>query len=321
MISVALTDNAWADHVGFQTITLPNREGKPLRVGIWYPTDATPSLQPLAEFTQTVAPDAPVKGSALPLIVISHGSGGSFSGHYDTARALAKAGFVAASITHEGDSFDDHSHKVDIWIRPAQLRQLIDFMVSQWHDHDRIDSNRIGAFGFSAGGFTVLVAAGSVPDLTRVPDYCETHTATETCRVVASAPGGVRHFANPLPPSKWIHDPRIKAAVIAAPAIGFVFGTQGLRNVRIPVQLWRAEFDHVLPSPDYAEAVRTSLPIAPEYHVVENADHYDFLPPCSPKLAKIVPDICQEGAGFDRAAFHTQFNARIVAFFERTLTP
>jgi predicted dienelactone hydrolase len=321
MIGLALTSAAWADHVGFQTTTLPNPAGKPLRVGIWYPTDATPASQPLGEFTQSVASDAPVKGSALPLVVILHGSGGSFSGHYDTAQTLARSGFVAASITHEGDSFDDRSRTTEVWIRPAQLRQLTDFMLLQWPDHARLDPHRIGAFGYSAGGFTVLVAAGGVPDVTRVPVYCATHAATDTCRIVAASAGGVQRFAAPLPPSTWIHDKRIKAAVVAAPAVGFAFGTQGLRNVRIPIQLWRAQFDHVLPYPDYAEAVRKALPIAPEYHVVDNAEHLDFLAPCSPVLVKNAPDICRERAGFDRAAFHDEFNARIVAFFERTLAP
>ena len=319
MIVFAIAHTAWAYHVGFQTDLLPNDEGKPLRVGIWYPTDATPSPQPLAEFTQTVAPNAPVRGSGLALIVISHGSGGSFAGHYDTALALAGAGFVAASVTHEGDSFDDRSHVTDLRIRPVQLGQLTDFMLSQWRDRERLAPDRIGAFGFSAGGGTVLVAAGGIPDLTRVPTYCATHALTETCRIVASAPGGVQRFANPLPASTWVHDPRIRAAVIVAPAVGFAFGKQGLRDVRIPLQLWRAGFDDVLPSPDFAEAVRDALPVPPEYHVVENGDHYDFLAPCSPTLAKLVPAICQERAGFDRAAFHAAFNAQIVAFFERTL--
>ena len=49
----------------------------------------------------------------------------------------------------------------------------------------------------------------------------------------------------PPPGLVWVHDPRIKAAVAAAPAIGYAFGRDGLRHVRVPVQLWRAEFDHV----------------------------------------------------------------------------
>ena len=123
----------------------------------------------------------------------------------------------------------------------------------------------------------------------------------------------------PPPGVVWVHDPRIKAAVIAAPAIGYTFDRAGLKDVRLPIQLWRDEFDHVEPSPDYVETVRDALPTPPEYHVVANADHYDFLAPCSATLTKYAPLICAERPGFDRAAFHATFDAAVVAFFEKTL--
>jgi predicted dienelactone hydrolase len=124
---------------------------------------------------------------------------------------------------------------------------------------------------------------------------------------------------HPIPVEAWVADRRIRAAVVAAPAIGFTFRGAGLRNVHLPIQLWRAEDDHILPSPDYAEAVRDALPHPPEYHVVPGADHFDFLAPCSEALASAVPVICQEQGGFDRAAFHRMFNQDVVRFFEQTL--
>ena len=123
-----------------------------------------------------------------------------------------------------------------------------------------------------------------------------------------------------LPPrSAFLHDPRIRAAVVAAPALGFTFEREGLKDVRLPLQLWRAQDDHLLPNPDYAQAVRDALPRAPEYHVVANADHFDFLAPCNERLAQAAPEICRERPGFDRAAFHATFNAAVVRFFMRTL--
>jgi predicted dienelactone hydrolase len=53
--------------------------------------------------------------------------------------------------------------------------------------------------------------------------------------------------------------------------------------------------------------------------VVANADHFDFLAPCNDRLAQHAPDICAERPGFDRAAFHAEFNQAVVTFFERTL--
>ncbi|WP_447406494.1 hypothetical protein, partial [Clostridium perfringens] len=72
-------------------------------------------------------------------------------------------------------------------------------------------------------------------------------------------------------------DPRIKAIVVAAPAIGFTFDRAGLEKVRIPVQLWRADNDQILPAPFYADAVRAALPIRPDFHAVSGAGHFDFL--------------------------------------------
>ena len=39
-------------------------------------------------------------------------------------------------------------------------------MLASWPHHDALDPSRIGMFGFSAGGFTALVAIGGTPDLT-----------------------------------------------------------------------------------------------------------------------------------------------------------
>jgi predicted dienelactone hydrolase len=116
-----------------------------------------------------------------------------------------------------------------------------------------------------------------------------------------------------------VHDPRIKAVVVAAPAFGFAFSRAGLSGVRVPVQLWRAADDRHQPNPYYEEPVRAGLSQTPDYHVVENAGHYDFLPPCGALMARKRPDICASLPGFDRAAFHERFNADVVQFFRATL--
>jgi predicted dienelactone hydrolase len=116
-----------------------------------------------------------------------------------------------------------------------------------------------------------------------------------------------------------VHDPRIAAAVIAAPAIGYGFTPQGLSGVQVPIQLWRGDRDEILAHPYHAQNVYDGLPIKPEYHVVPNAGHFAFLAPCSAALQSIVSDICSDPAGFDRAAFHREFNAAVVAFFEAKL--
>jgi len=306
---------ARAGNVGFQEIQISNGADKPLTVGVWYPTDAPAAVHRLDSFTQIVAPDGAVMGHGLPLVVMSHGNGGWYGGHYDTAQALARAGIVAAAVSHTGDTYNDQSRAVLMSGRPAQIKRLIDYMTAEWPGHERIDAGRVGVFGFSSGGFTALVAAGGVPDLTLVAAHCQAHPNYFDCGLLKAATPAARAEATTVEASGWVHDPRIKAAVVAAPALGYTFGREGLKDIRMPVQLWRDENDHILPNPDYAEAVRINLPTPPQFHLVANADHFDFLAPCSGQLAKSVPMICKSAPGFDRAAFHAQFNEEVTAFF------
>jgi predicted dienelactone hydrolase len=76
-----------------------------------------------------------------------------------------------------------------------------------------------------------------------------------------------------------------------------------------------------LPHPRHAQNVYDGLVTKPEYHVVPNAGHFVFLAPCTPALANAAPEGCRDPAGFDRAAFHSEFNNAVVAFFKANLRP
>jgi len=303
--------------IGYQHLTILDPEGPPVEVGVWYPADAAPELQPLGLFPETVAGNAEVSAGRHPLIVMSHGNGGYFLSHVDTAMALARAGYVAAALTHTGDNLHDQSRAADVANRPRQLKLLTDYMLSAWPGRGAIDPDRVGAFGFSSGGFTVLADAGGEADLARVAPHCRAHPAYYDCQLVARFPGVVEQL--PAKPPAWVHDQRLKAAVVAAPALGFAFGKAGLSGVNLPIQLWRAEFDHILPQPDYAEAVDHDLPRAADYRLAANADHFDFLAPCPETLRKLAPAICVSRPGFDRQAFHADFNRAVVGFFDAHL--
>lgn len=307
-----------APSVGYAQVQILNGEEPPLVAGIWYPASAHAQDHRLELVTQSVALEVPPVGHDLPLVVISHGGGGSLASHYDTALALARAGFVVAAVTHAGDTYDDQSRVLELWRRPAHLSRVITFLLDEWGEHERLDPDRIGAFGFSNGGFTVLAAAGGVPDLRSIDPYCREHPDHDLCEALREA--GVASVAGlPIPAGAWERDPRIKAIVSAAPAFGFAFDRAGLEGVTVPVLLWRAANDDHQPHPWYEEAVLASLPGRAEYHVVADAGHYDFLPPCGEVLAAAAPIICVSAAGFDREVFHQRFNAEIVRFFQTSL--
>jgi predicted dienelactone hydrolase len=299
---------------GFERVTVPDPDGPPLEAGIWYPSEAPASSQPLGLYQQTVATGGAVAGRNLPLIVMSHGSGGSFEGHYDTALALVEAGFVVAAVTHTGDNYRDHSGFTRVENRSRHIKALVDYMLASWPHHDLLDPARIGMFGFSAGGFTALVAIGGVPELARGAEYCATYPDEWACRKVKEFGGDSRAI-----PTAFVHDPRIAAAVIAAPAIGYSFTKEALAGIKAPIQLWRGDSDELLPHPRHAQHVYDGLPAKPEYHVVPNAGHFAFLAPCTPMAERYAAEICRDPAGFDRAAFHREFNPAVVAFFKAKL--
>ncbi len=168
---------ASATSVGFMHRLVPDGANPPLDVGIWYPAEATPHPTHIALFTQTVALAAPLAGHALPLVVISHGHGGEFAGHSDTAWALASAGFVVAAPTHTGDNYRDQTAATDIGGRVRQLSAVISYMRTTWQP-GAVDPARTGAFGFSAGGLTVLITAGARPDLAKIEPHCAAHPAS-----------------------------------------------------------------------------------------------------------------------------------------------
>jgi predicted dienelactone hydrolase len=189
-------------------------------------------------------------------------------------------------------------------------------MLTNWQGHDRIDAERVGAFGFSAGGFTVLTAVGAQPDLRIIASYCA-ESREFACDLL-------RHFNSPLLKSDspagdaFLPDARIKAAVVAAPGLAFSMGPSGFGNVSVPVQLWSAEQDTNVPYATNTRLVREALGPLVEFHSVPGAGHFSFLAPCG--LLR-PPGICSDPGKFDRRAFHADMNASVVAFFDKNLNP
>jgi predicted dienelactone hydrolase len=280
---------------------------------IWYPCAAEPQRVPLGSLAMPDfdalhgVKDCPVTGAKLPLVIISHGSVGWFAGHRDTAEALADAGFVVAAISHPGDNGSDSSQteSLSVWAsRPADMVRLLDFMLSGWKDKAVIDPARIGLFGFSKGAHTGLVLAGATLDFRRMVSTC----MDDTLFCAQLRRGDV--------PKNLPRDGRIKAAVLADPAPSAAFTQDTLAGIHIPLQVWRSEIRErgTGVDPEGVARVMRSLPGQPELHVVP-ARHFAFLPPCSPQFMASKPRFCTDPPGFDRTAFHRDFNASVVAFF------
>jgi len=297
---------------GFQRLSLPmDQNGPGLSGAIWYPCGAPAADIKIGQATIPGVLNCPVPDGKYPLVVISHGSAGSFLSHHDTAAALANAGFVVAAINHVGDNAQDRSRQGYLSIfstRPREMRRLIDYMTQAWPQKGQVDSTKIGVFGFSRGGYTGLVLAGAVPDFQAGLAICQDAPALPMCRDMA---GGK------IPRQSYVHDDRIKAAVIADPLNAFPDGA--LKQVKIPVQLWVSEQGGDGITPASVEAVRQALPAAPDFHQAKQAGHFAFLAPCPAEQAEALPALCRDAAGFDRLRFHQDLNAKVVAFFRNRL--
>lgn len=287
--------------------------GKPMVATVFYPSPILPTKPTqLGPYAVDAAPGSPVADGRFPLIALSHGHGGSHLGHHDFATFLARHGFVVVTVDHPGDNYRDKSGfgTDDVLLgRPLQLSALLDAALVSPLVGKHLDPNRIGAMGFSAGGYTVLVEAGAKPDFTLLQGYCQRHPGDkELCGIKVK----FRH-----PELVKLADPRVKAVFAMAP-LGVFFDKAGLASVKVPVFIYAAGNDQVLLVDENAGHVRDALPSPPEYRLIPGASHYVFLAP-TPALAKALPDLFVDPAGVDRAAIHAQIEQDALAFFGRTL--
>ena len=306
---------------GFQFFETPPTEAvAAIEAAVWYPTDAPVPEAPNTPFGQALAHGAPVAGEGLPVVVISHGDGGWFGGHAGLARDLARAGMIVVAPNHPGNSDGDETAPPEHWItaRPQHLARVVDHITATWEQAPHVDAERIGAFGFSAGGHSVLAAAGARVSLSRIAEHCADAPEEFVCRtgMADAVVAGAGEFPAPIP--------GLRAVVAVAPGFGFSFDPGQVAALDAAVQLWGAAEDTRVPHAGNIAPLAAALSAPSEAHRVANAGHFAFRAPCDPALQEANPRIwalaCTDPAGFDRAAFQLRFNAAVVAFLAAQLT-
>lgn len=323
-----------ASGVGFAPITIHDPVGGGSMPGyVFYPATQPSQVSWRGPYELHATPDAKPLPGAKPLVVISHGHGGSDLGHHDLAVYLAGHGFVVATLQHPKDNFRDDSgdgHPEVMIGRPIQVKATISMLLDDAHWKPLIDPQRIGVAGFSNGGYTSLLLVGAVPRFMRFVSYCKAHPADPNiCGPARQLAAQAAKHGQTLDQSmismqndlhRWGNtaDPRIKAAFVMAP-LSLVFDKPGMAAVDRPVLLYYGQDDHVL-NPKYnvlhiAPLLKTLVGI----RVVPKAGHYVFLSPCSPQLVKEAPDICIDPPDVDRVAVHRRIDADALAFFRKTL--
>lgn len=321
--------------VGFQPITIHDPvNGGAMPGYVFYPAAHAEGATWVGPYQLHATRNAAAIPGTKPLVVISHGHGGSDLGHHDLAVYLASHGFIVATLEHPRDNFHDASGdghpEVEIG-RPIQVKAAIDMLLANPRWKTSIDPQRIGVAGFSNGGYTSLLLVGAVPRFTRFMDYCKAHPddsnqcggfgafKAEAARhgqtpeqMLAAMQGEFHRWGDP-------HDPRVKAAFAMAPQ-SLVFDKSGLASIDRPVFLYYGQDDRVLVPRYNALHIAPLIKTLAGIKMIPKAGHYVFLSPCSPQLTKDAPEICLDPPGVDRVAVHRQIDADALAFFRKTLT-
>jgi predicted dienelactone hydrolase len=312
-----------------------------LVTNIWYPVD--PAVPEAAHdigapgnpvfIGHPRAVDAPLSPAhaKYPLLVLSHGTGGSAGSLDWLASALAANGYIVAGVNHPGNNAMEpvtFEGFVLWWERATDVSEVLDSLLADPTLGARIDTNRIGAVGFSLGGYTVLELAGARTDQKQFLDFCASSAADAICRPpeMNGLPGGP-HMPAHLPPattasmarsSDSYRDPRIKAVFAIAPALGEAFNQASFTDVHIPVSLMAGTADATAPVQTNIQRIAGLLPNA-TVHMVPGASHYTFLDTCLPGMADRIPGNCKDGPGVDRDTVHAQAVEQALAFFSNTL--
>ena len=324
LLSVPETGMAGEWQPGFRDLLYEDTtRDRSLPVAVWYPTDepAKPHIYAQVHNGQA-AVDAAIAPGRHPLLLLSHGTGGNRFNQYYLGEFLARAGYVVAAVEHPGDrTFDDADLGTakNLYNRPRDLSVALDALLSDPAVAPAIDDTKVGALGHSAGGFSVVVAAGGLPNLVNLLAYCRAQTEDSlTCpkRRDARLAAASEHTAF-IEGGVSLKDSRIRVAAVFAPAIGPLFDAGGLAAVDIPVMVFWARHDELLNEPTNSQFYLQGLPLAVERDSA--IGHFGFLSLCSDFLQRVAPQICVDPPGISRAGFHATLTAELASFLGQTL--
>jgi len=320
-----------AAQAGWRQITVPAsaRDQEPIAVTLHYPTEAVERSLTLGPIVAHVAPQAPPEPAFKGLVAISHGLGGSAVVHESLAEALARAGYLVATLRHSGDNFQDdrlvrRGPAAYFDERPRQVSRVLDALLADPQWGERIASDalgpRIAAVGHSAGGYTVLALSGGRPDMTRLQAHCDQNRQADPifcARAGSSPPSTSATGAAPADPAP-LRDRRVRVVVALAP-VGAVFDPGSLAAIAVPVSIYVAASDRYLVPRFHGQWVAAQMPTA-TLHLVPNAWHFAFIDTPSTAIPSADGDLRDDPPGFDRAALLRQLQSEVPAFIDAAFT-
>lgn len=308
---------------------------------VWYPAESSseekdqyigPSDAPLfyaghATKDATLAPSF----SKYPLVALSHGTGGSAMQLAWLGTYLAARGYVAVAVNHPGNNaVTGYTTQgfAEGWVRAKDISTAITDMLSDPRFGARIDVGRIGAAGFSYGGYTMMELTGATTDFARLLDWCDQVKNAcnppempdlmqkfQAIQPQADVQDAIRHSSDSY------RDSRIRAVFAIAPAVAQAFTPHSLQQIAVPVEIVVGDSDQMAPPAENAEFFARNITGAQLTVLNGGVGHYTFLDVCTDDGRKRLQQICADNPGVDRQEVHTQVGQMAADFFDRELAP
>jgi predicted dienelactone hydrolase len=311
---------------------------RPLETLLWYP--AKPGTKESAHTVAIFKTGVYAVGAAFPdgerkypLILLSHGIGGSAFSLAWLAEALAREGYIVAAVNHHGNTGAEPKYLVQgfilWWERAQDIKVLLDRLLEDESLRDRIDRERIGVAGFSLGGYTALSAVGArlaIGSWGNDPASWERGTfgrlppeANFSIEDVKRMIGSDRSIAESIKRADDSYlDARIKAAFVMAPPLGPLLSAKSLGEIGVPVKILVGSRDDQAAPEEDAIPIADRIPGA-ELEILEGAGHYTFL--CEGTLMGRLVDWrhLSDASGVSRARIHERVGREACEFFAKSM--
>lgn len=308
-------------------MTAPGRD-KPVKLHLWYPTEskADPVLigQNGLFYGSYIRPDVPPLPEKLPVVVLSHGSGGNAERLGWLAGNLAHQGMIVAAPNHPGTTSGDSDPFLTplVWQRTGDLSAALDLLQTAPPAGLQPDMDRVAVVGFSLGGYTALGLGGVRVTKAAFIAHCAAEPTAPDCVWMVQA--GVDFAAIDAALYDADHgDPRVKAVVAIDPALVKAIDSVPLAALSAPFLLVNLGEPATLhPSMDLS-ALAGAIPDA-THLAVTGAKHFSFLAECSTLGVIIIgvageDNICSNAGMRDRIVIQGELRAAIGGFLRRHL--
>lgn len=318
--------------IGFKEIRVADSQGKrPLHVSLWYPTNDQRAMNTIAEnqafYGFQAIREAQPSEKKHPLIVLSHGYGGSWRNLSWLAESLARQGYIVAAPDHPGTTtFDRNPVQAALfWERPHDLSRVIDTLTQTPSLAGKVDFRHIAAIGHSLGGWTVMASSGAQFSVTQFLQDCHVQGQPFVCSL-ANELGITTN--NALRTGQTMRDPRIKAVISLDLGLARGFTPESLSTLPIPVLIMGADSNiNDLPTALESGYIASHLPLqSSHYVVIPKATHFSFMQRCKPDAMPLLEAehsgdgiICQDGKNGNRTTIHQQITEKITQFLAATL--